>query len=270
MIKVGGISAVREQAGKTKLASFAVLVFILALSASLIAQDKPAHPSGSSPEATQHQPATDQIKKKDDGQVHFGAVLAKDTREAAGEDETAEFKQSASVQFLARVTGLSLLHAYWLAVLINFAVIAGGLFWVARKFLPGMFRDRTTAIQKAMEEARKASAEANRRLSEIEDRLSRLDAEIREMQAAAEKEAEGEYARILAATEEDKRKIIESAEQEITAAGKQARRELAAHAADLAVALAQKQIRVDPATDQTLVRSFADSIASGGPKKGTN
>ena len=120
-----------------------------------------------------------------------------------------------------------------------------------------------------MEEARKASAEANRRLSEIEARLSRLDAEIGEMQAAAEKEAEIEYARIAATAEEDKRKIVESAEQEIAAAGKQARRELAAYAADLAVALAQKQIRVDPATDQTIVRSFAQNIANGG-KKGAN
>ena len=56
---------------------------------------------------------------------HLGAQLAKETREAAGEDDTAEFKQSASVQFLARITGMSLQHAYWLAVLLNFAVLLG-------------------------------------------------------------------------------------------------------------------------------------------------
>src|SRR5436305_13768483 len=41
-----------------------------------------------------------------------------------GEDEQAQFKHSASVQWVARVTGLSLDTAYWLCVLINFAVIA--------------------------------------------------------------------------------------------------------------------------------------------------
>ena len=42
--------------------------------------------------------------------------------------------------------------------------------------------------------------------------------------------------------------------------GKAARRELTAHAADLAVALANKQILVDAATDQSLVRSFAREL----------
>jgi len=54
-----------------------------------------------------------------------------------------------------------------------------------------------------------------------------------------------------------------SAEQEIAAAAKQARRELTAHTADLAVALARKQIHVDPATDQTLVRNFAGQLSPG-------
>ena len=248
----------------------AVLVFAVALTTPTVAQDKPAHQDSASQSATeQPQQRTDHEIRKDDGRPHLGAQLAKETREAAGEDDTAEFKQSASVRFMARITGMSLQHAYWLAVLLNFGVVAGVLIWVSKKFLPVAFRNRTNAIQKAMEDARKASAEANQRLSEIEARLSRLGTEIGEMRAAAEKEAESEYARIAAAAEEDKRKIIESAEQEIAAAGKQARRELAAHAADLAVALAQKQIHVDPATDQTIVRSFAQNIANGG-KKGAN
>ena len=73
-----------------------------------------------------------------------------------------------------------------------------------------------------------------------------------------------EEARIKAAAEEDARKIVASAEQEISAAAKAARRQLTAHAADLAVGLAQKQIHVDAATDQVLVRNFADEL--GGAK----
>jgi F-type H+-transporting ATPase subunit b len=124
-----------------------------------------------------------------------------------------------------------------------------------------------------MQEARKASEEANRRLAEIETRLSRLDAEIGNMRAVAEKEAVAEEARIKAAAEEDARKIVESAEQEITAAAKAARRELTAFAASLAVSLAAKQIKVDTATDQALVREFAKELSTtnpnaGGPKAG--
>ena len=40
-------------------------------------------------------------------------------------------------------------------MVLNFAVIAGVIIWAGRKYLPGMFRDRTTAIQKAMQEAQK-------------------------------------------------------------------------------------------------------------------
>jgi F-type H+-transporting ATPase subunit b len=199
--------------------------------------------------------------------------LAHETREAAGEekDETAEFKQSASVQLIARLTGLSVGHAFLLSDLLNFAVIAALIIWAVRKFLPGMFSARTAAIQKAMQEARKASDEARRRLAEIESRLMKLDVEIGMMRDAAEKEAGAEEARLQAAAQEDARKMVESAQQEIASAAKTARRELTAYAADLAVGLAQKQIRVDAATDQALVRNFAGELGTSdtsGPGRG--
>ena len=203
----------------------------------------------------------------------FARQLARESREAAGEEEkneTAEFKQSAAVQWIAQKTGLSLQQAYRLCVLLNFAVMGGVLFWASRKYLPNLFRQRTSAIQKAMQEAQKASDEARRRLAEIESRLMRLDGEIGMMRNAAEREAANEEARIHAAAEEDARKIVESARQEIAAAAKAARRELTAYAADLAVGLAQKQIRVDAATDQALVREFAGQLTASpdGPEGG--
>ena len=196
--------------------------------------------------------------------------LVKKSREAAGEDDEAQFKHSPSVQFVAKLTGLDLEHAYWVCVLLNFVVIAAAIFWLSKKNLPGLFRHRTASIQKAMEEARKASDDANRRLAEIQARLSRLDTEISGMRAAAEQEAAAEEQRIKAAAAEDARKIVESAEQEITAAAKAARRELTAYTADLAVSLAKKQIHVDAATDQALLRSFAQqlSVNRGDARKG--
>ena len=125
-----------------------------------------------------------------------------------------------------------------------------------------MFRDRTAAIQRAMQEAQKASEEARRKLAEIETRLQKLDVEIGMMRDQAEREGAVEEARIQATAEEDARKIVASAEQEIAAAAKAARRQLTAHAADLAVGIAAKQIRVDAATDQALVRDFAAQLAT--------
>jgi F-type H+-transporting ATPase subunit b len=210
-------------------------------------------------------PAPDQAQvAPDSAHAGPGRQLAHESREAAGQekDEMAEFKESASVRLISRMTGLNLQQSYWLSVIINFAVILVVGIWAGRKFLPGIFRDRTAAIQKAMQEAQKASEEARRRLAEIETRLQKLDVEIGMMRDAAEKEGAAEEARIQDAAEEDARKIVASAEQEIAAAGKAARRLLTAHAADLAVGLAQKQIHVDAATDQNLVRTFASQLST--------
>jgi F-type H+-transporting ATPase subunit b len=198
-----------------------------------------------------------------------GQELVHETRKAAGEeDDTAQFKQSPSVAFIARLTGLSVSNAYLFSEVLNFAVVAGVIVWAGRKFLPGIFRARTDAIQKAMQEAQKASEEARRRLGEIENRLMKLDGEIGMMRDAAEKEAAAEETRIQAAAKDDARKIVESAQQEIASAAKTARRELTAYAADLAVGLAQKQIRVDAATDQALLQNFAGSLGSNqSPRK---
>jgi F-type H+-transporting ATPase subunit b len=201
-----------------------------------------------------------------EGAADAHAQLTKEAREAAAEDdEQAQFKHSWMVQWVAKLTGLNLDYAYWLCVVLNFAIVAGAIGYFSKKSLPGMFRNRTDSIQKAMQEARKASEDANRRLGEIEARLSRLDTEIAGMRASAEKEATAEEARIKAAAEEDGRKIVESAEQEIVAAAKLARRELTNYAANLAVSLAAKQIKVNPSTDQALVQGFARELS---PKSG--
>jgi F-type H+-transporting ATPase subunit b len=235
-------------AARGHIAILASLFLLLALSSGARAQ---ANPSSASPEHSANA---------------VSGELAKESREAAAEDENAQFKHSASVQMVAKLTGLSLDNAYWLCVVLNFAIVAGAVLYFSKKNLPGMFRNRTASIQKAMQEARQASEDANRRLGEIEARLSRLDAEIAGMRATAEKEAAAEEARIKAAAEEDARKIVESAEQEIAAAAKLARRELTNYAANLAVSLAAKQIKVDAATDQALVQGFARELS---PKSGS-
>jgi len=193
-----------------------------------------------------------------------GAELAETSREAAGEDETAEFKHSATVRWLAGITGLTPFSAYWVFVAINFAIIAVLLVLIMKSKLPAAFRTRTASIQQGIAEAREASEKAQRRLSDIESRLAKLDTEIAAMAAAAETEAQKEEARIQAAVEEDKRKIVEAAEQEIVAATRLARTELRAYVSELAVTLAEKRIQVNASTDEELVRSFVDQLGKNG------
>ncbi len=228
-------------------------------------QQEPAQPA-ENPAAANEQAGGEKAKAPEHRAEAGGSTtekeLAEASEEAAGE-ENAEFKESPSVKMIAGWTGMSPRATYWVLYILDFAIIAGLIVWFSKSKLPAAFRGRTQSIQKSMQEAQKASAEANARLSAIEDRLERLDAEIAHMRAAADRDAAAEDERIRAAAEEEKRKIIAAAEQEITAAANLARRELKAYTADLAVNIAARNIRLDPAEDKALVRDFAAQLKDG-------
>ncbi len=98
----------------------------------------------------------------------------------------------------------------------------------------------------------------------MESRLSRLDVEITEMRREAEENARTEEKRVLAEAEAERRRIVTAAEQEIAAVAGNARRELKAYAAELAVNLASKKIRVEKDADQSLVRDFTAQLGRDG------
>lgn len=237
--------------------SFFLLFSILSFSQEHPAKTEPAQQGAHSAEQKQGQPTQAQ-----GDQEKFGSQLAETSREAAGEEksETAEFKQSASVKALARWTGLSLDWAYRLSIFLNFAILAVLIVLFSRSKLPAMFRTRTDVIQRGIREAQKASEDANRRLADIETRLSKLDTEVAQMRAGAESESAAEEERIKQAAELEKKKIVASAEAEISAAAKLARRELKSYAADLAISLAEKRINVDAEADRALVGNFVAQL----------
>ena len=180
------------------------------------------------------------------------------------EEEHGEFKYNKSVMWLAKTTGMSREAAYWTFTALNFLILAVAIFAVMRKSVPAGLRNRRAAIQKGIEDARKASADANARLSEIEGRLQKLDSEVTELRAAAEADFSVEEKRIQQSAEEDARHVVESAQQEIEMAARTAQRELKKYAADLAVDLAEKRIKVDAATDEALVKGFVGQIGKDG------
>ena len=238
--------------------ALALLAFLLLLPAQrAYAQEQSAKPSQASAPARDADQAVP-------GHETISGELIKETREASGEDEeeNANLKHAKPVQWLARQINWSVHGTHLLLSGLNFAIIVVIVFWAVRKFVPGVLRGRSASIQRSLEEARAASQDANRRLADIENRLRQLDVEIGQMQTSAEKESAAEEVRIKKAAEEDVRKVVLAAEQEIAAAAKQARRELSSHTAGLAIALARQQIHVDTNTDQVLVRTFASGLAS--------
>jgi F-type H+-transporting ATPase subunit b len=191
-----------------------------------------------------------------------GRQLAKEEEREA--DPTAALRHSPTVKWISHKTGLSIDAVYWLCMILNFLVVFGTLWFFLRKIVPAAFRNRTEAIQRRLEEARKTSEDARRRLAEVEARLSRLDAEIEEMGREAEASAHRAEERIEAAGEDERRRIVDSAEQEIARAASAARRQLKAYAVELGVDLAEKRIRIEKDADQRLVRDFTLHLGRDG------
>ena len=154
--------------------------------------------------------------------------------------------------------------------LANFLLFAALVGWAVVKAVPKVLRDRSSAIQKQLVDARTATEEASARLSSVEERLGKLDGEIATMRAQAEKDAARDEARIKASVEEEKQKILAAAEQEIAAATGHAQKALQQYAAELAIEQAGRRLVVSAETDRLLVQGFAQRLAGDESKKGQN
>ena len=177
------------------------------------------------------------------------------------EDETEAFRHSAAVKYLGSKLGMTADQAATAFTLLNFLVLVAFVGWFLLKTLPKTFRKRTTGIQKHLVDARTATEEASARLSSVEERLSRLDGQIAAMREQAEKGSAHDEARIKAAVEEEKQKILAAAEQEIASATVNAQRQIQQYAAELAIDQAARKLVVTAETDRLLVQSFARRLA---------
>ena len=265
----------------------AALVAVFMAGSSVIAQQSPAPSTAQKPAPAQASPGSQGSAANAafaPESANANQELTHAANEAAGrtpqesdvnpskaneqEDETAAFKYSPAVQLIAKTTHVSPETAYWVCVVINFAIIAVLILLALKSNLPAMFRERTQSIKKEMDEARRSSEEAHHRLQEIEARLARMNVEIGEMQARAESDARAEEERIRTSIEEEKQKILHSAEQEVEQASQAARRDLQKYAVTLAIEMAQKGIQVDANEDKFLVEDFSEQLAAEARRNG--
>jgi F-type H+-transporting ATPase subunit b len=185
-------------------------------------------------------------------------------------DENDAYRKSPSVVWLSKKLGMSVDQASTLFEVGNFLLLAVALGWGLAKALPKALRGRNAAIQKHLVDARTATEEARTRLGSVEARLAKLDDEIAAMRAYAEQDSAKEEQRLKAAVEDEKKKILASAEQEIAAATMHAQKQLQQHAAELAIEQAARKLVVSAETDRLLVQGFAQRLAGDESKKGQN
>jgi F-type H+-transporting ATPase subunit b len=213
------------------------------------------------------------LRAQDSGATKAGHDASESLSSEQGkqeEDENDKYLHSAAVRALGAKAGLNAEQAATAFTVANFVVLAALVGWFLAKTLPKTFRDRSTVIQKQLVDARTATEDANARLRNVEDRLSKLDGQIAAMRAQAEKDSALDEQRITASVEEEKQKILATAEQEIAAATALAQRQIQQYAAELAIEQAAHKLVVTAETDRLLVQSFAQRLAGDDSKKGQN
>lgn len=125
---------------------------------------------------------------------------------------------------------------------VNFAIVAGALFFALRKPLSGYLSARTDEIRAALEGAREKMERAEAERRQAQELLGSLDAEVERAKGEAKRAAEGERARILKAATAEAERIKEIARKEIDAEVEAGRRRLLAKAAELSVSLAHEKL----------------------------
>lgn len=125
----------------------------------------------------------------------------------------------------------------------NFVILAGILGWMIGKSAPAFFRARTEEIQKGISEASRLKEEADARAAKMEIKMASLHTEIDQLRTEAKAEMAKEADRVRQETGQHLARLQAHGEQEIAALSAHAQKELKAHAAELAVWLAEQRIR---------------------------
>jgi F-type H+-transporting ATPase subunit b len=152
--------------------------------------------------------------------------------------------------------GESWLSVFWRVA--NFAILAGGLWYLLRKPVERYLEARADQIQKGLVDAAMMRSHASSQIQDIEARMKALPAEIDRLQARGAEEVAAEQVRIREAAELERQRLMEQARRDIDLQLQSARRDLTTHAANLAVDLAEKKIarEITPADQLRLVDQY--------------
>ncbi len=195
-----------------------------------------------------------------------------DAPDTNGDLET--YTHSPVVQAVAKRLGLTTNQASRYFEDFNSGVLIAVVLYFALKYLPGRLKAKRREIEDSLVRARQATVDAEARLKRIESRLAALGGEVDALRREAEEASRAEETRIHASLEEERQRIVRSAEAEVQAAQAAAERGLKRYAAGLAVDRAAGRLRVTPEADRALVDDFLAGLEaklareSGAPNNG--
>jgi F-type H+-transporting ATPase subunit b len=188
-------------------------------------------------------------------------------RTAAGkaeEENNDQYRHAPIVQSLAKLMHVDVETAARTFEIFNVSVVVLGIMIPLIRIMPRLLRKRSQKIQVDMETARKTTQDANRRLTAVEAKLASLDNEIAKFRSEVEEQIAQDEQRGKAALEEERARIVASAEAEINVAAAQAKRSLRHFAADLAIDQAARQLMLTPETDRALIAQFVNEAGRDG------
>ena len=149
-----------------------------------------------------------------------------------------------------------------IARLFNFAVLVGGLVYLLRSPLAQHLTNRKQQIRGGLEAARETSATATAQLAELDRRLQMLPAELEALRVKGVEEIAAEERRIQAKAEAERKRLVEEMQRDVDVRVRVARKQLAEHAADLAVGLAADRVRqtITDADQARLIDRYAAQV----------
>jgi F-type H+-transporting ATPase subunit b len=145
---------------------------------------------------------------------------------------------------------------------LNFALMAGLLFFLLRKPIREFFTKRTQTIANTLSELETKKKEAEKSYQEYNQRLAELDKETARILEEYRAQGEAEKAKIIAGAEESAAEIRAQADRAIQQEIKSATLALKREIAEFSVAAAEKVLKekVGKEDHQRLIRDFTTKV----------
>jgi F-type H+-transporting ATPase subunit b len=148
------------------------------------------------------------------------------------------------------------------ARIFNFAVLAGGLFYLLRSPLAGYLAQRGIEVRSALTSAANLRKEAAGQLAAVEAKMQALPGEIAALKRRGAEEIAAEEARITNLAGAERQRLLEQATREIEMQLRLAERDLKKRAGELAVAVATARVKrtITAADHERLVNRYVEQV----------
>jgi F-type H+-transporting ATPase subunit b len=148
------------------------------------------------------------------------------------------------------------------ARIFNFALLAGGLFYLLRSPLMGYLAQRGIQVRSELTSAANLRKEAAAQLAAVEARMQALPGEIEALKRRGAEEIAAEEARISDLAEAERQRLLEQAKREIGMQLRVAERDLKQRAGELAVEVATARVKrtINSADHERLVNRYVEQV----------